>query len=48
MKLARKGQGWSQADLAQRTGYSQATLSRLEREQSRVARDTAARTGPTG
>ena len=41
VRLIRQAVGWSQQDLANRSGYSQATISRLEREASRAARDTA-------
>jgi transcriptional regulator with XRE-family HTH domain len=40
IKLARRAQGWTQADLARHAGYSQPTISRLERDQSRAAHDT--------
>lgn len=36
----RQAAGWNQQDLADRSGYSQATISRLERGASRAARDT--------
>lgn len=39
--LIRRAIGWTQHDLADRSGYSQATISRLERGASRAARDTA-------
>lgn len=40
IRLARKAHRWTQGELAERAGYSQATVSRLERDQSRAARDT--------
>jgi transcriptional regulator with XRE-family HTH domain len=40
IRLMRQALGWSQQDLADRSGYSQATISRLERGVSRAARDT--------
>lgn len=40
IRLLRKAVGWNQEDLANRSGYSQATISRLERGMSRAARDT--------
>lgn len=40
IRLLRKAAGWNQEDLANRSGYSQATISRLERGMSRAARDT--------
>ncbi len=39
IKIVRQALGWNQHDLAKRTGYSQPTISRLERGQSRAARD---------
>jgi transcriptional regulator with XRE-family HTH domain len=39
VRLMRQALGWSQQDLADRSGYSQATISRLERGVSRAARD---------
>lgn len=41
IRLLRQALGWTQQDLADRSGYSQATISRLERGVSRAARDTA-------
>ncbi|MGH3550132.1 MAG: helix-turn-helix domain-containing protein [Pseudonocardiaceae bacterium] len=41
IRLVRQAHGWSQQDLADRSGYSQATISRLERGVSRATRDTA-------
>lgn len=41
VKLARTALGWTQDDLAKRSGYSQPTLSRLERGVGRTVRDTA-------
>jgi transcriptional regulator with XRE-family HTH domain len=40
IRLMRQALGWSQQELAHRSGYSQATISRLERGVSRAARDT--------
>jgi transcriptional regulator with XRE-family HTH domain len=40
IRLMRQAAGWNQQDLADRSGYSQATISRLERGVSRAARDT--------
>jgi transcriptional regulator with XRE-family HTH domain len=40
IRLMRQALGWTQQDLADRSGYSQATLSRLERGISRAAQDT--------
>jgi DNA-binding XRE family transcriptional regulator len=40
IRLIRQAIGWSQQDLANRSDYSQATISRLERGMSRAARDT--------
>lgn len=40
IRLLRKAAGWTQHELADRSGYSQATVSRLERGASRAARDT--------
>jgi transcriptional regulator with XRE-family HTH domain len=40
IRLMRQALEWSQQDLADRSGYSQATISRLERGVSRAARDT--------
>ncbi|MGH3867370.1 MAG: helix-turn-helix domain-containing protein [Pseudonocardiaceae bacterium] len=37
----REARGWTQHDLADRSGYSQPTISRLERGVSRAVRDTA-------
>src|SRR5918998_1085350 len=39
IRLARQALDWTQHELARRSGYSQATISRLEREVSRAARD---------
>ncbi|MGQ0719379.1 MAG: helix-turn-helix domain-containing protein [Pseudonocardiales bacterium] len=39
IRLMRQAAGWNQQDLADRSGYSQATISRLERGVSRAARD---------
>lgn len=41
VRLIRQAVGWTQQDLANRSGYSQPTISRLERGASRAARDTA-------
>jgi transcriptional regulator with XRE-family HTH domain len=41
IRLLRQSRGWTQQELADRSGYSQATISRLERQVSRAARDTA-------
>lgn len=40
VRLARRALGWSQQDLAARSGYSQPTISRLERSRTRATRDT--------
>ncbi|MGH4021431.1 MAG: helix-turn-helix domain-containing protein, partial [Pseudonocardiaceae bacterium] len=40
IRLARQAVGWTQHDLARRSGYSQATISRAERGLTRAARDT--------
>ncbi|MGH3669514.1 MAG: helix-turn-helix domain-containing protein, partial [Pseudonocardiaceae bacterium] len=40
IRLIRQARSWSQQDLADRSGYSQATISRLERGVSRATRDT--------
>ncbi|MGH3622786.1 MAG: helix-turn-helix domain-containing protein [Sciscionella sp.] len=48
VRLARRAHGWKQDDLAQCAGYSQATVSRLEREEGRAARDTAVLTDIAG
>lgn len=40
IRLARRALGWSQQRLAEHAGYSQATISRLERSKSRAAQDT--------
>lgn len=40
IRLIRHAHGWNQQELADRSGYSQATISRLERGVSRAARDT--------
>lgn len=40
VRLMRQAVGWNQHDLADRSGWSQATISRLERGVSRAARDT--------
>ncbi|MGH3694659.1 MAG: helix-turn-helix domain-containing protein [Pseudonocardiaceae bacterium] len=39
IRLMRKAAGWTQQELADRSGYSQATISRLERGASRAAQD---------
>ncbi|MGH3813612.1 MAG: helix-turn-helix domain-containing protein [Pseudonocardiaceae bacterium] len=39
IRLMRQALGWTQQDLADRSGYSQATISRLERGVSRAAQD---------
>ncbi|MFC5141019.1 helix-turn-helix domain-containing protein [Actinomycetospora rhizophila] len=39
VRAARKALGWSQGELASRVGYSQATISRLERGSTRAAQD---------
>lgn len=41
IRLARQALGWNQHELARRSGYSQPTISRLERGVSRAARDVA-------
>ncbi len=41
IRLARQALCWSQQELADRAGYSQPTISRLERGMSRAVRDTA-------
>lgn len=41
VRLARRALGWSQQELATRSGYSQPTISRLERGRTRATRDTA-------
>ncbi|MGB6162696.1 MAG: helix-turn-helix transcriptional regulator [Pseudonocardiaceae bacterium] len=41
IRLIRQAHGWTQQNLADRSGYSQATISRMERGVSRAARDTA-------
>ena len=41
IRLIRQAHGWTQQELAGRSGYSQATVSRVERGVSRAARDTA-------
>ncbi|HET9253915.1 MAG TPA: helix-turn-helix transcriptional regulator [Pseudonocardiaceae bacterium] len=41
IRLIRQARGWNQQELADRAGYSQATISRLERGMSRAVRDTA-------
>ncbi|MGH3567184.1 MAG: helix-turn-helix domain-containing protein, partial [Pseudonocardia sp.] len=38
--LARRALGWTQQELAARSGYSQPTISRLERGRTRATRDT--------
>ncbi|MDQ2884273.1 MAG: helix-turn-helix domain-containing protein [Actinomycetota bacterium] len=48
IRLIRRAHGWSQQDLADRSGYSQATISRLERGVSRAARDIAVLTDLAG
>ncbi|MGH3621660.1 MAG: helix-turn-helix domain-containing protein, partial [Sciscionella sp.] len=48
VRLARRAHGWKQDDLARCAGYSQATVSRLEREEGRAARDTAVLTDIAG
>ncbi|MGB8231240.1 MAG: helix-turn-helix transcriptional regulator [Pseudonocardiaceae bacterium] len=48
IRLIRQAHGWSQQDLADRSGYSQATISRLERAVSRVTRDTVVLTDLAG
>lgn len=40
VQLARQALGWTQRDLAVRSGYSQSTISRIERGKTRAARDT--------
>jgi transcriptional regulator with XRE-family HTH domain len=40
IRLMRQAAGWNQQQFADRSGYSQATISRLERGVSRAARDT--------
>lgn len=39
IRTARTALGWSQSELARRVGYSQATVSRLERRSTRAAQD---------
>ena len=39
MRIARQALGWNQQELARRSGYSQPTISRLERGVGRVVRD---------
>jgi transcriptional regulator with XRE-family HTH domain len=39
VRIAREAHGWNQHELARRSGYSQPTISRLERGVGRVARD---------
>ncbi len=48
IKLARGALGWKQSDLAKRSGYSQPTISRLERGVGRAVRDTAVLTDLAG
>ncbi|MGH3766890.1 MAG: helix-turn-helix domain-containing protein [Pseudonocardiaceae bacterium] len=48
IRLIRQARGWSQQDLADRSGYSQATISRLERGVSRATRDAAVLTDLAG
>jgi transcriptional regulator with XRE-family HTH domain len=48
IRMIRQAHGWSQKDLADRSGYSQATISRLERGVSRATRDTAVLTDLAG
>ncbi|MGH3854671.1 MAG: helix-turn-helix domain-containing protein [Pseudonocardiaceae bacterium] len=40
IRLVRQAHGWTQQELADRSGYSQATISRMERGVSRAGRDT--------
>ncbi|MGH3809661.1 MAG: helix-turn-helix domain-containing protein [Pseudonocardiaceae bacterium] len=40
VRLLREAHNWTQQDLADRSGYSQATISRVERGATRAARDT--------
>ncbi|MGH3672898.1 MAG: helix-turn-helix domain-containing protein, partial [Pseudonocardiaceae bacterium] len=47
VRLMRQAAGWTQQDLADRSGWSQATISRLERGTSRAARDTVILTDVT-
>jgi transcriptional regulator with XRE-family HTH domain len=48
IRLIHQAHGWSQQDLADRSGYSQATISRMERGVSRATRDTAILTDLAG
>ena len=48
IKLARQALGWKQQELADRSGYSQPTISRIERGMSRACRDTAILTDLAG
>src|SRR5689334_21474344 len=48
IKLARLALGWTQQALADRSGYSQPTISRLERGLNRAVRDTAILTDLAG
>ncbi|MGH3828716.1 MAG: helix-turn-helix domain-containing protein [Pseudonocardiaceae bacterium] len=41
IRLIRQAHGWTQQELADRSGYSQGTISRVERGASRATRDTA-------
>ena len=41
VRAARSALGWSQSELARRVGYSQATISRLERATTRATQDAA-------
>lgn len=41
IRLVRQAHGWTQQELADRSGYSQGTISRVERGASRATRDTA-------
>lgn len=48
IKLARRALGWKQQELADRAGYSQPTISRVERGLSRACRDAAILTDLAG
>ncbi|MGH3722464.1 MAG: helix-turn-helix domain-containing protein [Pseudonocardiaceae bacterium] len=48
VRLLREAHNWTQQELADRSGYSQATTSRVERGVSRAARDTTVLTDLAG